>query len=312
MEANSPDMLLKSCLQYMSCACVTFFTRLALTQAGSSGTRRESPNFRSNSTCSMMRIAASPGSIFHLPSWSYKHTKSAEFVHIDITTRNWNTQDRNQISAARSKYFLVFSYYPNELPAICLTKLQLLQQHEEEVFGVWPIALKHLFLSPLHCSVYIHILMFFLRNRKIQKLKMKLRENVLTLTTAARAKARGKAQANIMIIPNCKASSRESANANFNFKLLAEKLTSEHNQSPKDHWLHKSLLPSKSPSSSSTPMLAEYVGLKYSFSTLEAICILPVDGPPSLFFFFLEKKKADSTLLKEFWPYLHKWNKGRT
>lgn len=88
MEANSPEMLLKSCLQYMSCACVTFFTRLALTQAGSSGTRRERPNFRSKSTCSIMRIAASPGSIFHLPSRSYKHTKSAEFVHMDVTTRN--------------------------------------------------------------------------------------------------------------------------------------------------------------------------------------------------------------------------------
>lgn len=89
MEENSPEMLLKSCLQYMSCACVTFFIRLALTQAGSSGTRRESPNLRSKSMCSMMRIAASPGSIFHFPSWSYKHTKSAEFVHMDITTRNW-------------------------------------------------------------------------------------------------------------------------------------------------------------------------------------------------------------------------------
>ena len=35
-------------------------------------------------------IAASPGSIFHFPSWSYKHTRSTQLVHMDITIRNWN------------------------------------------------------------------------------------------------------------------------------------------------------------------------------------------------------------------------------
>lgn len=31
----TPDMVLKSCFEHMSCACVAFFARLALTQAGS-------------------------------------------------------------------------------------------------------------------------------------------------------------------------------------------------------------------------------------------------------------------------------------
>lgn len=65
------------CFQYMSCTSVTFFTRSALTQAGSSGsgTRRESSNFRSKSICSMMRIAARSSSIFHFPSWWKEHKK---------------------------------------------------------------------------------------------------------------------------------------------------------------------------------------------------------------------------------------------
>lgn len=53
-----------------------------------SGTKRENPNLISKRTCSMMRIAASPGSIFHFPSTSYKHTRSTQLVHIDIIIRN--------------------------------------------------------------------------------------------------------------------------------------------------------------------------------------------------------------------------------
>ncbi|GKV35705.1 hypothetical protein SLEP1_g43937 [Rubroshorea leprosula] len=53
-----------------------------------SGTKRENPNFISSRTCSMIRIAARPGSIFHFPSWSYNHTRSAELVHIAIIMRN--------------------------------------------------------------------------------------------------------------------------------------------------------------------------------------------------------------------------------
>lgn len=53
--------------------------------------------------------------------------------------------------------------------------------------------------------------------RKKTKAKYETEKIVLrnvNVTTAARAKARGKAQANIMIIPNCKASSSESAMQN--------------------------------------------------------------------------------------------------
>lgn len=122
------DIFLNNCLEHTSCACVAFFTRFALTHAGSyskekhqklptwhtvwtvyksnegkkgitSGTKRETPNLMSRSTCSMTRIAASPGSIFHFPSWSYKHTRRAEFVHMDITIRNWNHNRFSNINA---------------------------------------------------------------------------------------------------------------------------------------------------------------------------------------------------------------------
>lgn len=55
-----------------------------------SGTMRENPNLIINSTCSIISIAASPGEICHSPSRSYKHTRSTQLVHIDITIRNWN------------------------------------------------------------------------------------------------------------------------------------------------------------------------------------------------------------------------------
>lgn len=124
---SSPDILLKSCLEHISAAWVAFFSRAALTQAGSylsknknkayssfphsgtvdnflsivssikristyhtSGTIRENPNLMNKSMCSIMRMAARPGDIFHSPSWSYKHTRRMEFVQIDITIRNWN------------------------------------------------------------------------------------------------------------------------------------------------------------------------------------------------------------------------------
>lgn len=54
-----------------------------------SGTMRENPNFMNRSTCSIIRIAASPGDKFQLPSRSYMHTRSALLVQIDITIRNW-------------------------------------------------------------------------------------------------------------------------------------------------------------------------------------------------------------------------------
>lgn len=53
-----------------------------------SGTKRENPNLISSRTCSITRIAASPGSILHFPSRSYRHTRSTELVHMDITMRN--------------------------------------------------------------------------------------------------------------------------------------------------------------------------------------------------------------------------------
>lgn len=56
---------------------------------------------------------------------------------------------------------------------------------------------------------YIHVL-----KEKNPKAKYEIEKVVLEnvdVTTAESAKARGKAQANIMIIPNCKASSSESA-----------------------------------------------------------------------------------------------------
>lgn len=56
-----------------------------------SGTKRENPNLIIRRACSMTRIAASPGSIFHFPSSSYSHAKSAQLVHIDMTIRNWNS-----------------------------------------------------------------------------------------------------------------------------------------------------------------------------------------------------------------------------
>uniref|UniRef100_A0A2P2N5L1 Uncharacterized protein n=1 Tax=Rhizophora mucronata TaxID=61149 RepID=A0A2P2N5L1_RHIMU len=61
-------MLLKSCLEHRSCARVVHFARLAVTQAGSSGTKRDNPNLIMRRTCSMKRIAARPGSIFHCRS----------------------------------------------------------------------------------------------------------------------------------------------------------------------------------------------------------------------------------------------------
>uniref|UniRef100_A0A0A9CNB1 Uncharacterized protein n=1 Tax=Arundo donax TaxID=35708 RepID=A0A0A9CNB1_ARUDO len=47
-----------------------------------------------------MRIAASPGSILQLPSSSYRQTRSKQFVHIAITTKNWNMFNHAPIVAA--------------------------------------------------------------------------------------------------------------------------------------------------------------------------------------------------------------------
>lgn len=52
-----------------------------------------------------------------------------------------------------------------------------------------------------------------------------------------------------------------------------------------------SILPSNSPSSSSSTMLAEYAGLRYSFSTLVETRIFPLGLLFSCFFLFLDKKE---------------------
>lgn len=59
-----------------------------------SGTKRENPNLIRRRICSMIKIAASPGSNLHFPSASYKQTRSAQLVQIDITIRNWNFEKR--------------------------------------------------------------------------------------------------------------------------------------------------------------------------------------------------------------------------
>jgi len=58
-----------------------------------SGTNREKPNLINKRTCSMIKIAARPGSIFHFPSSSYSHAKRAQLVHIDINMRNCNIKN---------------------------------------------------------------------------------------------------------------------------------------------------------------------------------------------------------------------------
>lgn len=93
-----PEIVLKSFLEHKSCACVVCFARFALTQAGSSGTKREKPNLINKRTCSMIKIAASPGSTFHFPSSSYSQAKRAQLVQIDITVRNCKNQGCPQIS----------------------------------------------------------------------------------------------------------------------------------------------------------------------------------------------------------------------
>lgn len=52
-----------------------------------------------------------------------------------------------------------------------------------------------------------------------------------------------------------------------------------------------SILPSNSPSSSSSTMLAEYAGLRYSFSTLVETWIFPLGLLFSCFFLFLDIKE---------------------
>lgn len=42
----------------------------------------------------MTNIAASPGSNFHFPSTSYRHTKSAQLVQIDNTIKNCNAEKK--------------------------------------------------------------------------------------------------------------------------------------------------------------------------------------------------------------------------
>lgn len=63
-----------------------------------SGTKREKPNLINKRTCSMIKIAASPGSTFHFPSSSYSQAKRAQLVQIDITVRNCKNQGCPQIS----------------------------------------------------------------------------------------------------------------------------------------------------------------------------------------------------------------------
>lgn len=57
------------------------------------GKKREKPNLVNKRTCSMIKIAASPGSIFHFPSSSYSHAKIAQLVHIDISIRNYKMKN---------------------------------------------------------------------------------------------------------------------------------------------------------------------------------------------------------------------------
>ena len=56
-------------------------------EALTSETNHENPNLARSSKCSSRRMAARPGSIFHLPASSYKHTSNAQFVTMATTPR---------------------------------------------------------------------------------------------------------------------------------------------------------------------------------------------------------------------------------
>lgn len=52
-----------------------------------SETNHENPNLARSNKCSSKRMAARPGSIFHRPASSYKHTNNAQLVTIATTPR---------------------------------------------------------------------------------------------------------------------------------------------------------------------------------------------------------------------------------
>lgn len=84
------------------------------------------------------------------------------------------------------------------------------------------------------------------------------KKKLKSFTNAAKVNERGNAQANIMINPNCNANSRNSANKDLTYKDFHIHMYLGFSRLMKSRFM----LPSKSPSSSSSPMLAEKAGLR--------------------------------------------------
>lgn len=99
--------------------------------------------------------------------------------------------------------------------------------------------------------------MFFTKKEKMVD-TLVYKKKLKSFTNAAKVNERGNAQANIMINPNCNANSRNSANKDLTYKDFHIHMYLGFSRLMKSRFM----LPSKSPSSSSSPMLAEKAGLR--------------------------------------------------